>query len=45
MSENILGPFFYIHEHIYTQLQHKKVQSPVIIHLVCLGVKQKDKIK
>ena len=29
----------YIYEHIYLQLKHKKVQSPDIICLVCLGVK------
>ena len=36
---------FFLYEHIYTQLKHKKVQSPDIIYLVCLGAKQKDKIK
>ena len=30
---------------IYTQLQHKNVQSPDITYLVCPGVKYKNKIK
>ena len=36
--------FFYMNMLIYTQSQHKKVQPPDIIYLICSGVK-KDKIK
>ena len=31
--------YIHIYEHIYAQLQHKTVQSPDIIYLVCLEVK------
>ena len=31
--------FFFLYQHIYTQLQHKKVMSPDTFYLVFPGVK------